>query len=235
VEQSKLIIHPYVRLLFIISSFTGTILIDDSWILVLYYGIVILPLFIVASQVRQHINMILFGMVPIFLSFVLLYLIALNGSSGGWNFIVLKMLKLIMFTSAIQLTLSIPSEHLIITFKKWGLNGEALITLLGAFTVWVDMNSRAGKIITARFSRGFIEKRTVFNTAKQFPFVLIPLIISMLRTSTERAELWEQKNILRLLSNVKVDNVIYPFYLSAFLSTVSLAWMVFSVIYIIKT
>lgn len=166
-----------------------------------------------------------FGMVPIFLSFILLYIVVLKGSSGDWNFIALKMLKLILFTSVLQLSISIPPENLITTFKMWGLRKEALITVLGAFTVWADVNYRAGKIITARFSRGVIGKRTFVSKAKQFPFVLVPLVIGIIRTSTERAESWEQKNILQLVENLSSKKNYFPILLNGFLIIASICWL----------
>jgi len=228
----KLSIHPYIRLIFLIGSIAGTILINKPALLLLFYATLILPLFVFSGQIKKHINLLLFGMLPIFLSFVLLYIIVLNGNNGGWDFIVLKILKLSLFTSVVQITLSIPSDNLIHTFKKWRFNGDSLITVLGAFTVWADVNYRAGKIITARFSRGFIGKRTIINKAKQFPFVLVPLVIGILRTATERAESWEQKNILHLLENVEIEKSNYSIYLNALLLFVSICWSAFGVIYV---
>lgn len=230
-ETNKLSIHPYVRLLFLIGCIVGTILISKSIWLLFFYAILILPLFIFSRQIKKHINLVLFGMLPIFLSFVLLYILVLKGSAGNWDFVILKMLKLILFTSIVQISLSIPSENLIHTFKKWRFKGESLITVLGAFTVWADVNYRAGKIITARFSRGFIGERTIINKAKQFPFVLVPLVIGVLRTSTERAELWGQKNILHLVENAKTEKTKYSIFLNVLLLFVSMCWLVLGLIY----
>ncbi len=230
-ETNKLSIHPYIRLIFLIAGIAGTILINEFAWLLLFYTILILPLFIFSGQIRKHINLMLFGMLPIFLSFILLYIIVLKGSNGNWHFINLKMLKLILVTSIIQIALTIPSENLIYTFKKWGFKGESLITILGAFTVWADVNYRAGKIITARFSRGFIGKRTIINKAKQFPFVLVPLVIGILRTSTERAESWEQKNILYLVDKAKPEKLNYQLFLNILLLFVSLCWLLLGIIY----
>ncbi|MEQ1625251.1 MAG: hypothetical protein ABL870_11205 [Sediminibacterium sp.] len=228
-EINNLYLHPFIRLSFLVGGITGSFLINLPVLLLSFYSLLILPLFILSGQIKKHINLMLFGMLPIFLSFVLLYIVVLKSSNGDWNFIYLKMLKLILFTSIIQLTLSIPSENLISTFKMWRLKGEALITVLGAFTVWADVNYRAGKIITARFSRGFIGKRTVISKAKQFPFVLVPLVIGILRTSTERAESWEQKNILHLVEVSKYPEENYSFLLNRVLLFVSICWLLLGI------
>lgn len=200
-EGNKLSINPYIRLLFLAGSLTGILLINKIEWLLCFYFIVIIPLFVLSSQIKRHLNLLLFAFVAIYLSFILLYIVVLK--EGNWQFIHLKILKLLLLTSAIQITLSIPANQLISTFKKWGLKGETLITVLGAFTVWTDVTYRSEKIITARFARGFVGKRNRINTAKQFPFVLVPLVVGILRTATERADSWGQKNILQL---IKGDN-----------------------------
>lgn len=225
-EINKLFMHPYVRLLFLINCTTGTFFINKTYLLLIFYLLLILPLFILSAQFKKHFKLILFGIFPIYLSFILLYIVVLKSSKGDWDFIHLKMLKLILLTSIVQLTLSIPSENLIPTFKMWRLKGESLITILGSFTVWADVNYRAEKIITARFSRGFIRKRTIFNKAKQFPFILVPLVIGILRTSIERAESWEQKNILQLVEANKLEKINYPILSNGLLLVISLFWLI---------
>lgn len=230
-EGNKLYINPYIRLVFLICCIAGAILIDNILWLIGCYAVAILPLFLYGNQIKNHIKLMLFGMFPIYLSFILLYVIILRGNNGGWDFINLKLLKLILITSTIQLTLLIPDQYLISTFKLWGLKGEALITILGAFTVWTDVNYRADKIITARFSRGFIKKRTIFQKIKQFPHVLIPLVVGIIRTATERAESWEQKNIMYLVDVSKTELVKSPLFLNICVFAVSLSCLLLGVYY----
>lgn len=229
-EINKLSIHPYIRLAFLAGGIVGTTLVNELTSLLIFYSVLIVPVFLFSDQLKKHMNFMLFGMLPIFLSFILLYIIILKGSNGDWGFINLKMMKLILVTSVIQITLSIPSEDLIHTFKKWGIKGEALITVLGAFTVWADITYRSEKIITARFSRGFVGKRTIFNKVKQFPFVMVPLVIGILRTSTERAESWEQKNILQLVNKVQTEKLNFPLPLNVILLITSLCWLLLGIL-----
>ncbi|MCC8147206.1 MAG: hypothetical protein LIO93_12410 [Bacteroidales bacterium] len=119
------------------------------------------------------------------------------------------------------------------TLKKWKIKGEALITVLGAFTVWTDVSNRAQKILTARFSRGFIRERTVIQKIKQFPFVLIPLVIGVLRTSTERAESWEQKDIIYLMEINESDSIKTSLFLNVFLLAASCTWLIISIYFFI--
>lgn len=227
--NNNLSLHPYVRLLFLACSLTGILLVDKIVWLLCFYFITIISLFIFSGQIKKHLNLLLFAFVPIYLSFILLYIVILH--AGSWNFIHLKVLKLVLLTSVIQISLFIPAEHLISTFKKCGLKGEALITFLGAFTVWTDVSYRSEKIITARFTRGFVGKRTFINKAKQFPFVLVPLVVGILRTSTERADSWEQKNILHLVENYKTEKNNYPIGLNLISILNSLSWVLISVLF----
>lgn len=213
-KSNKLYISPYIRLFFLTCCIIGTVLINNVLWLIGCYVIVILPLFIYGCLIEKHIKLMLFGMLPIYLSFILLYIVILNGINGSWQFINLKLLKLILFTSIIQLTLLVPDQYLISTFKSWGLKGEALITVLGAFTVWADVNYRADKIVTARFSRGFIKKRNFLQKIKQFPYILIPLVVGIMRTATERAQSWEQKDIIHLVEIKKSEQVRFPLILN---------------------
>lgn len=227
--NNKLCLHPYIRLLFLICGLTGILLINKIEWLLCFYFIVIISLFVFSGQIKKHLNLLLFAIVPIYLSFILLYIIILK--EENWDFIHLKVLKLILLTSVIQITLSIPAEQLISTFKKWRLKGEALITVLGAFTVWTDVSYRSEKIITARFARGFVGKRTIINKAKQFPFILVPLVVGILRTSTERADSWEQKNILQLVEKSTTEKSNYPIGLNLILVSVSLSWLLIIIMF----
>jgi len=103
------------------------------------------------------------------------------------------------------------------TFRKWGFKGDSLLTIIGAFTVWADLRTKANQIVTARFARGFIGKRNFFNTAKQFPYILIPLVIGVMRTSTERVNVWEQRNIPERLDSNKIIDTGYPVFINLFI------------------
>jgi len=230
-ESNKLYINPYIRLAFLSCCLVGTILINNIVWLIGCYAFIILPLFLYGRQMKKHIQLMLLGMLPVYLSFILLYIIILNGSNGSWNFVNLSVLRLISFTSIIQLTLLIPDQYLIFTFKSWGLKGEALITVLGAYTVWMDVNYRAGQIITARFSRGFIKKRTILQKIKQFPYILIPLVVGIIRTATERAESWEQKNMMYLVEANQPEQVKFPLLLNVYVLVISISCLLSGIYY----
>lgn len=229
----KYIVHPYVRLLFLLTIIIGTIFNNYLNHILLLYLFAIFPLFLFGNKIKSHLRLILFGILPIFLTFVLLYIGIYKNPEYGWNFIFLKTVKLLIYTSAFQLTLMIPAKHLVDTLIKWNLKGEVLLIALSAFTVPNDIVTKSEKILDARFSRGFIKKRTIWEKSKQLPFVLVPLIIGIIRTSHERADSWEQKNIISLLSNFKKKKQIlqYDFLLNSLIVFISVAWFVISLIF----
>ena len=222
-------IHPFNRLLFLAGSLIALLLFDSLYYLLGYYLFFILPLVFLLNLIRIHLRLFVFGITPIFFTFILLYIIVMKGTNGSWDFILLKCLKILGFTSVFQVALTIPSNMLFTTFKKWGFKGDSLLTLIGAFTVWADIKTRANQIITARFARGFIGKRNIINTAKQFPYVLIPLIIGVMRTSTERVEVWEQRNIPNLVDNQKVAQMKFPILINTLVVIIPLAVVLISI------
>lgn len=228
----KYIVHPYVRLLFLLTIIFGTIFNDRLSQILILYLFVIVPLFFMGSNFKSHLRLILFGILPIFLTFILLYIFIYKNPEYGWDFIVLKTVKLLIYTSVFQLTLMIPAKHLFNTLVKWNLKGEALLTSLSAFTVPNDIVTKSEKILDARFARGFIKKRTIWEKSKQLPFVLVPLIIGIIRTSHERADSWEQKRIISLLSNFRQNNqsLQYDFLLNSSIVFTSITWVVISLI-----
>lgn len=224
-EVNRLYIDPYTRVFFLVASIIGTLLVNNTLWYLFFYFMVIFPIFIYSGQFKKHFQLLAFGIFPIFLSFALIYIVILKGMQGDWDFIYHKTMTLIIITSCIQLSLLIPSSYLITTLKKWKLKGESLITVLGAFTVWADILNRTQKILTARFSRGFIKKRTIIQKIWQFPFVLVPLITGVLRTSTERASSWEEKDILYLVDNFEVEERQSSIFLDIFSFSASLLWL----------
>jgi len=209
-DKHNLNIHPHVRILFLAFSVAGTILVKEPEYLAGYYLVVLAPLLLLLKLGKSHYKLLLIGIIPIFLSFILIYIIVLKESDGGWDFIISKCVKILTITSSFQIAFAIPPHLLLPTFKKWGMKGNLLQTILGAFTVWADIGYRANQIIVARFARGFIGKRNIVNTSRQFPFVLVPMIIGVLRTANDRVSVWNQRNVPELIDMIETSNVKYP-------------------------
>lgn len=203
-------IHPYIRLFFLVGIISTVILFNQIWPLSLLYILFILPLIFVTGSIKNHLRLLILGIFPISLTFILLYILIMKGANGGWDFILLRILKILVATTAFQITLTVKSDSLFQTFRMIGIKGEKLVTLIGTFTVWIDIKRRSEQIITARFARGFIGKRSYVNIARQFPYILVPLIIGILRTSIDRSQTWTQWNIVDLINSKKPINQAFP-------------------------
>jgi hypothetical protein len=232
-NNNKFLIQPFIRVFFLTGCILGVIFIKRTELLLVIYFFIVLPLYVYVGQFKKHLYFLLVGVLPIFLSFVLLYIIIYKGESGNWEFLYFKITKLILYTTIIQLSLIIPAHSIITTFRRLGFKKEKLLTILGSFTVWADINNKADKILTARFSRGFVKKRTLLNKTKQLPYLLIPLIISVMRTSTERAIIWEQKDIFKLVEQYQSPKMRYPFFINAFLVVSSFSCLLTGVFYFV--
>lgn len=224
-------IHPFVRIFILIVVFFGTYLTNNIWIDLCFYLLVLLPFIILNGGLKFHFRFLLVGIVPIFLSFVLINIIVLQSDKGGWDTIFFRITKLTIYASVFQFTLTIPPNDLYNTFKKWGFKGDALIMLLSSFTVWNEIANKADKIVTARLARGYQKNRNVFTMAKQLPFVLNPLIIGIIRTSVERAESWHQKNIIVLAENYKNETILYSKGYNLVLIFVCIMYLLFCLYY----
>jgi len=202
-ENKIYYIHPFVRIIFLFFALVGTFLCKDILIIFLFYIAVIVPLFFIQNKIFTHLKFLLLGVVPIFLSFILINIIVLQSKSGGWEYIFERVIRLTVYASIFQIVLTIPENDLFNTFRKWGLKGESLVIVISAFSVWSEITNRADKIVTARLSKGYVKKRNLLSMAFQFPYTLNPLIIGVIRTAVERADSWQSKNILKLIENYR--------------------------------
>lgn len=228
--MSAIRIHPYIRIYFLLGTLLSVFLFYQIQNQVFVYAALILPVAISSSLVKNHLRLILFGILPISITFILIYIIILNGSSGSWDFISLKILKILNITSAFQVTLTIRSGEMLSTFKTIGIKGERLVTLMGTFSVWTDIKRRSEQIVIARFARGFIGKRTYINTSKQLPYVLIPLIIGILRTAVERSQIWTQWDIINLINNHESKNHEYSYVVNFIMGLLITFFILFGII-----
>lgn len=230
-EYSKGIrLHPYIRVLFLTSMSVSIIITNNLTIFGVVYLFFLIPLFVCSQDLKKHIRLFVLGMLPILFSYILLYKIIPAGSEYSYISIFNSFSKIVLFTSLLQLFLSIPADDLISTFKKYRIDGDYLIFIIGSFTVWADVFNKANKIISARLSRGFVAKRSIINYLKQIPSILIPLIISIIRTSIERVRSWEQRNTLLIFKEYKAKTIYYPLTINLFVAFTSLLFLVLCIL-----
>jgi hypothetical protein len=83
--------------------------------------------------------------------------------------------------------------------QGWGLSPQGIAAILGALTIWPEVRMRARQILEARYARGLLRRRSLFRAALALPFILRPLLTSLLRAAILRAEAWEQRGLLTRL------------------------------------
>lgn len=231
--KKELSIHPLVRLFFLICGVLGAVYIKPEYLLI-YYTTILIPFLVVGGLLKRHLSFLLFGTIPIFLSFVLLYIVVQEGAQGSWGFIVERIIRISVAAFVFQTGLSVPPDSLIRTFKAWGLKGEFLLIGLGIFVISDDMTRTANRIITARFAGGHVGKRNFVNTARQFPLLLVPLVVGMIRSSLDRSESWNQKHILQLIDATESPKVRYSVFWNSLLLSGSIVIIILILLQIIN-
>lgn len=227
--MQKFQLHPYTRLIFLIAGITGTILCENTLYLLFFWLVILIPVLTINKNIKTHLNFLLVAMLPMLVMLTLSHWIIFKNWSH-FELVLNTVLKVIVYTSIIHIALIIPQEHVLATFKMWKMKNEILITTLGSYIVWVDIANRADKIITARFSRGYITKRTFWAKLKQFPHLLIPLIIGIMRTASERAYSWEQKRIIQRLDVMNATKIEVSTLFNFFISILIVLWFGYNLV-----
>jgi len=227
-------IHPYTRIIFFLAGISGAILCNSNIVLLIFWLAVLLPLMIVTKNIKIHFAFLYLVVLPMSIMLSFLYWVVLHNALANFDNVILIVLKLIIYTTVVQFVLLIPSNQLYYTFKKFGMRGSTLITALGSYIVWVDVINRSNKILTARFARGFVSKRTFFAKLMQLPHLLIPLIIGIMRTAAERSESWEQKKIFYRIDTMKTDEFKYSLNWNIVIIIIALSWLVLNTLLLWK-
>jgi len=220
-----MIFHPYSRVFLFITGFAGAIFCINNLLLLIFWLIFLLPLMILTGNAKSHFSFLLVVVLPMSIMLSFLFWIVLDHSGDNFNTVTQTILKLICYTTVVQLALLIPSNQVYYTFKMWGMKGDTLVTFLGSYIVWVDVINRSDKILTARFARGFISERKFLTMLKQIPYLLIPLIIGIIRTATERSESWEQKKILYRIEFITTQKVKHNMFLNSGIIFIGIVWL----------
>jgi len=222
-------IHPYSRIFFLITGIAGGAFCTNNFLLLAFWLLVLLPLMMITGNGKAHFSFLLVVVLPMSAMLLFLSWIVWDKSTADFGNVLLTILKMIVYTTIVQVVLIIPSSQVYTTFKKWGMKGDMLVTSLGSYIVWVDIVNRSDKILTARFARGFIPARTFITRLKQLPHLLIPLIVGIIRTATERSESWQQKKVLYRIEVMKASEIKYNAFINAGMITAGAAWLLLNI------
>jgi energy-coupling factor transport system substrate-specific component len=199
-------VHPAARGLAALFGLAGTLMAQDTALLMFAWLGVILPMTVMTGVARPHTKVITGVVVPLGLILIAVWgwLVAAppggipgTDPDGGVAYALHIAVKLAVLVGVFQLCfLSIPPSELLGTFWNWGVRGDYLIVAIGAFTIWPELRLRAEQILTARFARGLMPDRRLVTRLRQAPFILRPLFAWSLRAAIQRSEMWEQRGML---------------------------------------
>lgn len=196
----KLRLHIYSRIILAIATSLMILLGGKTPLVIVYFSLVII--IGLSGFLKEHLRLILAGMIPVYLSFIFIYVFVLN-EPNVWQQIHSRIEKILLFTTLFQIVLIYPTDELFYSLKKVGVKGNLLIIILSSYTLIDDISRRSQKIINARLSRGYVKKRTRFTMMRQLPYVLRPLFIQVFRSSFQRADNWQQKDMITLIRDFK--------------------------------
>jgi energy-coupling factor transporter transmembrane protein EcfT len=238
VKNKTATVHPYIRIASAILLIAGAAMSRNVYFLTLGWLLIIIPLHMILKVLRKHLLFLVYAILPILFLLMIVYSIflptfqsanALYTRDAGIQFALVTVLKLVFFTAILQLTLHIPDEELFTTLRAWGIKKDGLVIYLGALTIWADVRTKGNKIVDARFARGLVKNRSLWQRIRQIPFVVRPLIGGILASSVERSQSWRQKQLLSKIENLKSTSFRNHYIASVILILISIFWFTASV------
>ena len=228
-KYSKLILSPYVRITILLLGIIGTLLCTKAYLLTIFWILVLLPLSVILGIINLHRNILVMVAIPMTLLMLFLNIVILKESFLSQYHTAITILKIISYTSIFQIVFVIPNHQLLYTLHKFKIKGDALIIILGAFSVWREVVSDSAKIVTARYAKGYIKKRSMLNNIKQLPRMLIPLTISILNTSEVRSKSWDNKAIIQNISKYSPCVVPGSYIFNSACALVFIVWLLLNI------
>lgn len=215
-------IHPFTRIVLFLLLGTGIFFVENPLYFIILYTIILLPLIIIQKAIKTHLYFIAFGMLPFYLSYIFLYRYITENMT--WRELHFFTMRTMVIISLVQVIFTLVGEELIFSLKKWRIKNDTIILIISSVTLLEDIKRRSDIIINARFARGYISKRTWWNKIVQMPYILVPLIISILKTAELKAVNWQQRNIIELISSYQVS-IKYSYFFNGLVIMISIIWM----------
>lgn len=232
--------HPLARGIATVLAVAGTLCVRGVEVTALVWLALLWPMLFFGGVWRQHARFVLAVVLPICLALLFVWGFLVGAPPGdavgssprnGYHFAALVALRLAVLGGIMQLSLlTIASEDLAQTLTGWGVRGEGLVIVIGAFALLPELRLRADQVLTARYARGFVRKSTMLNRGRQFPHLLRPLFAWALRSAIQRAELWEQRGLVARLQGDCGERRRYSLGSSAFFLTCGVGWCVFGIL-----
>lgn len=209
--------HPCARGLATTFSIAGTLLANNPAVMAFAWLAVLLPLILGCRVARPYSRFLLVILLPVAIALVVVwgYFVAAppgtavgSDPAGGLRFAATVVIRLALLGGILQLAIvTIPSTDLPHVLYRWGIKGDALVMVLGAWVLMPELQLRSTQVLTARLARGIAPNRSVMSRMRQFPHMLRPLLAWALRSAIQRSETWHQKRLLSQLHSSVASHV----------------------------
>lgn len=226
-------LHPYTRLLLLVSGIIGTAW-SQAPLPTAVFETILLVILAINSGIRLIVIFLMIVLLPMTVMLTVFHLFVHSLNGPAFMAQMLTILKLAVYTTLIQIALIIPLPYVHFTFRKWGFRKDSLLILVSSYFVWMDVVKRSERILLARFSQGYIEKRTFMAKLRQIPFLLVPLIIGIMRTAAERSQSWDEKGLVERLETVRFSPVRGTNAYNFTIVCLALSWLVYNGVLLIN-
>lgn len=231
-------VHPIARGVAVLLGSAGAVIADDPFAMALAWLIALVPIFALSRTLNKHLRFVITFLLPLFLAltFVWGYLVGAPPSAplgsdrlGGLNYAGVIITRLLLLVGLFQAAfLTLPDNQFVLTLRAWGLRGSTLAVVVSAFVLWPELRLRANQVLTARFARGLVPNRKPITRLKQLPYLIRPMLIWSFRSAIQRAELWQQRQLLERMARTAAP-VPYSVWQSTLILLVAIVWLVTSV------
>lgn len=198
--------NPRARAIAAVLAIMGTLAARNVVVLLLGWSLVLLPIILGTGMTRAYLRFLFVVLLPIAVALLLVWAVVVGAPPdtqiasdpfGGARYAAMISLRLALLGGITQLCfLTIPSEQLANTFRRWGLHREGLLIALGAFALWPELKLRTEQVFTARLARGLISRHNLLSRIYQLPYLLRPLFAWTLRSAIRRPNEWQRQQLL---------------------------------------
>jgi energy-coupling factor transporter transmembrane protein EcfT len=201
---------PRVRLTASLLAVVATFVADDVRLLSVLLLLVFLPLTHYLTIRKNYVRFLVVFVVPLALGLLLVWgglVGAPPGEKiysnwiGGVEYGLLIALRVAVVGGVFELAFNtVRPSDLPGVLRGMGVNGDWLVIVMGSFALLPELMRRADQIMTARLARGSLASSSISTRLAQLPFILKPLFVWVIRSAIQRAESWEQKQLLSRVS-----------------------------------
>ena len=193
------------RLIALIAAVVGVFVCTGPYVLISAWLVVLVPLHVLTRTARPLGYAVAIAVLPIGIMafFVWGFLVGAppglpvgSDPRGGMEFGTMIGFRVAVLASITQLCLlTIPTDQLAVTFRRFGLRGEALVVILVSYTIIPELRLRMSQVITARTARG-LRGTSILARVRDLTSMMLPVVAWTLRAAVQRADTWHHRKLL---------------------------------------